>query len=741
MYVQPRPSVIEYAGGPRAKRNNNSISVTSGSLKRKSSASMHDENITPPTTADTDSVDCNLPVRSHSKHEVQCTQKRKVLFLSHTSGHHEMHSPQTVEVYQTSPGSIKNYSRLRKTRHTNSNPASETDSFKVYRKSSNRSRYEKKRLTIDFDAPAELDATEPNSVPILNVFKPSKASPAKWAPLPVAVADIYQPRFVNVTNDCAEDVKTVSTGSPIQKQREKKRQHRHTTIDLAKHISSTPPRHTPLEPWVAEHRRKGTDEVTSDWAVDQIGETVDDMGTLGVIQKYFDSQTGGPVSPPRVLGRPYSLSPPTIPLPESPEPQLRSHKESIDVLRIDQSGFSDEIATMVPNQNDTQTTNPSTPDLTKSITLMDGDFAFAANGNYSPYDEEVEIPRGPKRKNSMNIKLGQVARAGSSYLGRLAPPILSHEALTASSHLGLNNLSNLLKQSGPRLENIKASTTRKKNSIKQFRVKSRKNSAARVGTAEGSPYRARRQGAASPACTREMTTLSGVKHLKIVIPTEGLSPHNTFPFMFPQSNRRRRSRQISLTFTEEMLNPLASPQIERIFSSVEPYYHRALSEPGLLRWRTPRKPPKSSKPVPVNKHPLASREDQTRARKLRDLQRIKKKPLSICTQAFRHSRALSSTSLKEIPASASRQSSHSGVFQDCNSIDHMDQDESLRNDSPVDKVTQLENRMILLEQQNNRLTDALAKVLGLSLQEGNLGTEEVLGVFRQALVLMRPLRE
>jgi hypothetical protein len=66
-------------------------------------------------------------------------------------------------------------------------------------------------------------------------------------------------------------------------------------------------------------------------------------------------------------------------------------------------------------------------------------------------------------------------------------------------------------------------------------------------------------------CAREMTTTSGVKHLRIVIPLDrGVQDQVALPVA--RSTSKRRSRHLSTSWTEEMLNPLASHAIERVIA-------------------------------------------------------------------------------------------------------------------------------------------------------------------------------
>jgi hypothetical protein len=512
---------------------------------------------------------------------------------------------------------------------------------------------------------------------------------------------------------------------------DKKRQRRQTPFKVIIPNLTNPARHAPLEPLVAKHRRKASfdnmTELLPEIETEQIGE----MGTFGVIQRYFDSQTGGPVLVPKTLCHAYSPDPRDVPLPMSPEPSLsKSTKEPLEIYAIGEIDLHEPPPT-VPDRSPKRLTNPGFPVQVQSVISTHGDFVFVTDEQRSSCDGHEKPDNNlhvPKKRVSKRLDVGQAGRVGSPQVGRLAPPILSHDALTASADLGLNDLSYYLKHTGPSTDPQPVVQQHKKK-MKLFKVKHRKSLAARVGSVEGSPQRARRQ-APIPTCAREMTTSGGSRHLKIVIPTE--SPRNTqvIAIPAPQPRTQRRSRHISITFNEEMLNPLASPKVERILASFEPA-SRSVSEPVPVSPRSPKRAPKSPKAVPVEDHPLAaspepcpSREDQTRARKLRDLQRIKRKPLPRYYEQKEHHPDAVAGALPT-PAHTPEPLPDSVVEVDSG------HDQIVEEESSISKMARMQERAMLLQRQNAELTEALAKVVGLKLEDRELKPEDVLKAFRQ----------
>lgn len=720
MFGHPGISALEYAGTLAAsKEKDRRASATSASLKRKSTAETHNENTKTTTAAAAGKVETVLPLAPvHYIDEFGAQRKRKDMFVNHTPRNFDMRAPQNVEVYRPSTSSSnENYSRPR----INSQNS---------RSSSADPHFEQKRLTVNPDAPVELDSREvgvASSPPMYpEVYRPMAAPPHRRSiSSPLTKIITYQPRQARaiISNSHQKrEVRVRSTSTPNHDQKEKKQSRRQTPYKIADPKANSSAPYASLEPWVARHERDAS-STNSDMPTQEDLEKLEEVAPLGVIQKYFDNQADSRESILRRVRHRHTPSPPKMPLPHSPDPILRG-KDPIAIFPIEDLDLMNESPPAVPERSPKRLTNPRFPIRKESVTSVDSDFARAAEGQFTELDHGDSEIRVSKR-------------AGSSTLGRMAPPILGHDALTASSDLGLNDLSYYLKHTGPGLDSQTTGRQRAKSGPKIFKVK-RKSLAARVGSVEGSPQRAR-QKPRVPTCAREMTTSGGAKHLKIIIPRMSGTDNITLPIAEPgPQHQKRRSRHMSLSFTEDLLIPrLASPAVERAIQGFSSFDRasRTFSAPNIMdlaanALRKEKSPPISPKPIPVVEHPLAehhlTREEQTKARKLRDLNRIRRKdiPSSISTSTQqRHS----DTGPGALPTP--RQTPEP-VFDSTVEISVLE-DDICTEDSPSEKMARLQDRVILLQRQNTDLTAALAKIVGLELEDGDLEPEYVLQTFRR----------
>lgn len=808
---------LEYAGADEETRKR----YTMESLKRKSAASMQDENSTPPTTAGTQPTGHDPSPTVHFIDELGCQQRRtRRTFRNHTPRTFETRSSSTVEVYRPSMAFKENYSRPRTSHQSGSvNDSLASTSPHPYTSPPNAT-FAEKHSSARLESPSDHDSIHvaPPSPP--EVYQPSTRPHRRSLSVPLARVLTYEPSPAVSLGQLSRSFSSRTKSSAIARSQEKKRQRRQTPFKVTSSSPANATRHAPLEPLVAEHRRKASHDVTSEMLppidTDQIGE----IGTFGIIQRYFDSQTGGPVAAPDTLCHARSPTPSNVPLPVSPTTaRSESVKSPIAIYPIDELYLPDELPPTVPNRSPKRITNPAFPLHTESSMSMNSEDALAARKEYPPFDKDddpdhvlVDGLYVPKKRTTKRIDVGQADRAGSSQVGRLAPPILSHDALTASADLGLNDLSFWLKHTGPPAD-PPPSIHQRRQKMKLFKVKQRKTLAARVGSVEGSPERVRRR-APIPTCAREMTTSGGARHLRIIIPTE--SPRNTLAFAGPLSGSSRRSRHVSITFTEEMLNPLASPNVERIISDFEPP-SRSFTEPVLRSPRCARRLAKLPKAVPVVHHPLATpepsvngddhvkesedqaksvdaclgssqdrptspeqrpetpvlhsgtperhpetprdkisslddqitaghedsvradqeaqastsredrararREEQTKARKLRDLQRIKRKPLpTYCNQKEQHTDTVAGA--LPTPAPTPEPLQESVPVDSAHEV-------GTGEESAASKMARMQEQFVLLQRQNAELREALAKIVGLDLGDGDLNSEEVLKALRQ----------
>ncbi|KAJ4410538.1 hypothetical protein N0V91_002025 [Didymella pomorum] len=780
MFGHPGISALEYAGIlAESREKNRRASICSTSLKRKSTAETHHENTKTTTSAATGKCETKqlslAPV--HYIDEFGAQRKRKDMWVNHTPRNFDMRSPPTVDVYRPSTSSSnENYSRLR----INSQNS---------RSSSAGPYLEQKRLTVNAGNPVELDSIEvgvassptmfASSPPISpEVYRPMAAPPHRRSiSSPMTKIITYQPRQARaIISNQKREVRVRSTSTPDHDLKEKKQSRRQTPYKVTGPAANTSAPYASLEPWVAKHERNAsTSDSNSDMPTQEDLEKLEEVAPLGVIQKYFDSQADSRDSSLRRVRHRHTPSPPKMPLPNSPDPNLRS-TEPVAIFPIEDLELATDVPPAVPERSPKRLTNPRLPFRKESITSVDSDFARAAEGQFTEYDQRDSEIHVTKQR-SQRVRVGQPARAGSSYLGRMAPPILSHGALTANSDLGLNDISFFLKHTGPApaSDSKNPSRQRMRGGPKIFKVK-RKSLAARVGSVEGSPQRAR-QKTQVPTCTREVTTKAGAKHLKIVIPRLSGTDNLTLPMGVPgQQHQKYRSRHISLSFTEDMLVPrLASPAVERAIQGFSSYDRssRSFSAPNIMDMashtvRKEKSPPINPKPVPVleHQHPLAehpvSREEQTKARKLRDLNKIRRKevPSSFAGDTEATLQRNSDTGPGALPTprhtpepdvGGSCEEHHSNtehtipipdpVPSTVNSTIGGNEHHEMVGDSAVEievleessteKMMRLQDRVMLLQRQNSALTAALAKVVGLEMEDGDLEPEFVLRTFRR----------
>ena len=748
MFSHPGVGPLKYSGSLEALREKKKLGMASGPLERKSTALLRDGHMTPPTTAGTEILESDRSFSPLSTDGLPTPQRQRSKYRKHIPIEIDMPSPKAVEVYQPSRGPIENYSRPRKPWQADSVAVTQTCDREHRYIAVTTSHRGEKRLTVKPSIEADLNQIETRKLPPSpEVYTPSKPILENIFPVAKAGIETYQPRSGDTTVTNTKDENVKPPRNVLRKPQNRARQKRQMPSTPPNTKPPPSPRYTPLEPWVAEHQRKLTDDTIHDMPTKPDVKIEEDIEAFKVIQRYLDTQTGSPTSPTKVQRHSFVPSPPNIPLPASPEPHVQKpFRETSGVFSVHDLDVSTEppSSSLEPNRSVKRLTTPKIMRTSKSVTSIDGDFAFAADGKYSPYEEQIKASKVTKKRNRKSLNVGQAARAGSSRLGRMAPPILGHDALTTSGYLGLNDLSYYLKHTGPPLEPELGLKGREKRAIRILPVKNKKTLAARVGTVEGSPQRVRRHFRV-PACAREVTTQGGVKHLKIIVPAETYSSSQGYPLVLPASRRKRRSRHVSITFTEEMFSPLASPEVERILASCENRFEKSfteatLPEANLTKPRSPKRAPKSTTPVPVpvENHPLASREDQTRARKLRDLQRIKQKPPPLYEQGYQHPNSIAGAPLTPAQTPEPQSDSFSDHLQEGSSADG--DDDSVAS-GPRVKTTRLQKKVALLHRQNIELTEALAKIMGVRSGEDNLTAEDVLRMFRQAPIPLSPISE
>ncbi|KAJ8108709.1 hypothetical protein OPT61_g7984 [Boeremia exigua] len=488
MFGHPGISALEYAGSLAAPTDQSRrASVPFPSLKRKT----HNDNTNETPSAASVVYEAGLPLDPvRFRNEFGVHRRPKDMFVNHTPRQFNMRAPQNIEVYRPSTSSSnENYSRPRinsqASRCSSAGPAIE------------------KRLTVNSGSPFELDATEVGvaSSPLMfassppmspDVYRPMAAPPQRRSlSSPMTKIITYQPRQARavISNSHQKrEVRVRSTSKPDHDLKEKKHSRRQTPYKVVGPAANTGLPYASLEPWVAKHQRDASrSDTNSDRPTQEDLEKLEEVAPLGVIQKYFDSQADSrDLSLKRVRHR-HTPSPPKMPLPHSQDPLLRS-REPVVMFPMDDLELITDLPPAVPERSPKRLTNPRFPFRKESVASVDSDFARAAAGQYEQRASEIRMPK----QRSQPAVVGQAARAGSSCLGRMAPPILGHDALTASSDLGLNDLSFYLRNTGPSTDIPTPGRQHARGGPKIFKVK-RKSLAARVGSVEGSPQRARQK--------------------------------------------------------------------------------------------------------------------------------------------------------------------------------------------------------------------------------------------------------
>lgn len=366
------------------------------------------------------------------------------------------------------------------------------------------------------------------------------------------------------------------------------------------------------------------------------------------------------------------------------------------------------------------------------------------------------------------------APAGTGKLGRMAPPVPGHEALLATAEL--NDLCFYLKNTGPSpdpsLHAVKTpNKIRKRSGIGMFRArgasedgKKRKGSASEARVmARNISKEYKERVMFTPSCAREMTTSKGARYRGIVIPWNSrenvqepavtITIANT-PTRPSTTDRKEAIAEPhteedkaeglelaqSISWTESMLNPLASSALEQVIGDYTPKEGEDATErPETPPQRSPKSVPVSARSVATEDHPLLTREDRVRARKLRDMQRTKHLTATPSSPESSNLRVDRSSTSAPIPVSTeetmqqpSIQSPVDSPVEDLQSESHLiAQFPKIPKSRPVSSISFFKNRVISLQQQNSELAEALATIVGLEAENGNLDPKAVLDAYRQ----------
>ncbi|EMD96178.1 hypothetical protein COCHEDRAFT_1167136 [Bipolaris maydis C5] len=385
---------------------------------------------------------------------------------------------------------------------------------------------------------------------------------------------------------------------------------------------------------------------------------VGDVAVFGVTQEYLDSQYAS-----------YAAE----------ESDMR---EALPALlyrgpkSVTPSGFPFHITSSLPTVGEDGSLNQGQDALSRKIHIQNA-------------ENKVREPK--------HLHVGKSGQTAHPPVGRLAPPILSHEALTANANLGLNDLSYYLKHTGPSpTESKHPKLHQRKRSIKFFRAKERKKQAPAHGG--GSPPQGlAKQTPINPAWVREMKTSGGVRHLRIVIPpTENecdmtVEPVPALPVQIQQHTRHVSSNG----FEEDTLCPPENSAVHHVLYGSSEAAMRSFSEPHMTY------------------------QEQTQARKRRDSQHDKRKlvPDNYYSGTIKGKYRDSFVDVRACTTDA---------FHDAIMHAHHDDDEGFEEEDSVRRTERLEERVMLLQRQNMRLMEALAKIVGVVLEHDDLDCETMM---------------
>ncbi|KAF2017276.1 hypothetical protein BU24DRAFT_490477 [Aaosphaeria arxii CBS 175.79] len=733
MFGHPGFSALEFAGGEHLTERKTL------SLKGKStvSSTTYDEKISLPA------VSIELPGSTSPQLSVQeyggqpQQQRCRGNFMNHTPRVFEIRSPKLPSFQHSSSETFTDsYTHS----HKNSTGDKTSSWSQPWRRTPPTTWEIEHMASLESEGPHELD---------------SKELDLAMDTLPSASAEFHEANSLSSGSRVDQQPNRTSSTSnhhdvddeepAITPQQRGKRVRRQTPYKMVIPKANLNSRHSPLEPLVMHHRRQASQATSS--SVGEIAPQVEiddiaEVSTFRALQEYFDSQASGKRSVEASKQSTSSPQPHDIPLPSSPlsgsSSPLAGRACTIPVEELDKLEDTPDIPPRSPKRLEVMWAT-----RTRSASTFSGnsEFQSAAEGQYSPYDKEPPHRHHhhhhgltvPKKRNQTRMRTSSAARVGSSTLGRMAPPILGHQALTATANL--NDLSFYLRNTGPSPEPIKGQ--RKKSGFRIFKVGGggKKTLAARVGSVEGSPGKTQQRAARPPmpACARETTTSSGTRHLRIMIPNDDIVQDQTITLPVDcgaGAGGTKPSRHVSITFTDEMLNPLGSSAVENAISPFHAADGGSSDDEGpTATVRSPRTPPKSSTMMPVvgNDHPLASREELTRARKLRDLKKFKQQRGSATTDEddARAGGAVSSSSLSQ----------YRSVSSSCNSRSALNNssvgESGAATGEAIQEANMLKQRVIVLQRQNTELAEALARIVGFEAEDGDLDAEAVLTACRR----------
>jgi len=290
-------------------------------------------------------------------------------------------------------------------------------------------------------------------------------------------------------------------------------------------------------------------------------------------------------------------------------------------------------------------------------------------------------------------------RATSTSSSRIAPPILNHEEMMVNGRL--NDFNYFLRNDRPHsiVDNERGSKSKVKKGLQTMKIRSKRVSNKPTNTIGDPPSVSP---PSLPACAREMTTASGVKHLQIIIPTHECLPDH--PLALPIHDAEGRSRQVSVQLIDETSQSYDDLSAGDTFPSTYTADSSSAVDPEL---------PSTLKPnqilgkaiIQENQVRFALRKETTRMRKLRDLEKAKSKAMKM---------PVGLDAVEEASLGTGDTSQPTGVKVD--------------NEAPCnqDRKESLEGEAAHLERVAEALAEALARVMGIDFRGSGLNPEELL---------------
>lgn len=674
--------MFEYGGLPRPVQDKKHGKMSEGFLKRAvtdRAASSPDPGFGKSNTTET---------KARVTKSESILQRRRGTFINHTPRTYEGRSLRRDN--NNSPQCVENNRCRPYTLHQGSSDESTSASYNQGDRHSSIDSFHGGRVyEIAASEPAELDGRQMSRISS-EQDKVWRSDLCERCRSPSFAKDrFYRPHAV--TSRRHNESPTVCSSMSMSLTGDPKKRRRQTPYRIPKPQWEDFSRHAPLEPLVAQHRRKVTgsnvDTLSPQIHLDDIKATARFMA----IDEYFRNMGESSEPAPEVVSDqqcPGQTRSENIPVPlelpvrsSSLEPAPTFPAEGLEVPN------EPSLAPFEPNAE--RFNRPTNPPHSLSAPSLVSNFIFPCEDQYRPYKDQNKTRTNPRPRTRHPVLYARQASTISPYTARIAPPIPRHSDLIA--HTKLSDFNHFIRETGPPPSPKKL---QKKDhwGLPIRKIRSRKAGPSAPPALKAAP--------SIPSCTKQMTTSSGKKHLQIVVPKDVSSSFGA-EARDVLSLRSRRD----FAWTDEMLNPLASAPVESVIAGSPADGEAGPVATGVRR---PRALPSCAAAVPVVKHPLAaSREERTRSRKLRDLQRLRERKAGVKEERV----------------------SGEGVVEK-ERVDEEGHGEMSRDEGDEYSQNGVEARVARLDHLVREFSRELAAVVGLDACEGSPEPEVVLEAYR-----------